>query len=125
MSNEPIDGDIWIRQNQKYMPVGPRNTYKNIHLLDHPTLGTPPMQRRPSLWWLEGVPSPYIGKVESLEEDLQRIAKALKFPYRRPRRANATRVRPVDYREMYDSESIEFVRHYHKLDIEAGNYGFT
>jgi len=125
MSNEPIDGQIWIRQNRRYADVGERNTYRNIDRLDHPVLGMPPQQKRPAMWWLDGLPPENIGKVENIEDDLRGIGKRLRFKTtRRVVRVNVTRGKPERWRGEYDSETIDFVAQHHALDIEAGGYTF-
>lgn len=124
MSNEPVDGDIWIRQNGAYLPVGPDNTYRGIERLPHPTLGLPPMQRRPSMWWLDGLPAAHIGKVETLQDDMDRFAAAFWFPRREIGRRNVTARKPLDWRAEYDTETIDFVAQHHALDITAGGYKF-
>ena len=122
MSNEPVDGQIWIRQNREYLPLRPGNTYKNVSRLAHHPLKIPPQQRRPAMWWLDGLPPEQIGKVESLDADLTAIGGLLRFPTKPVRRTNETRHKPHDWRAEYDSETIEHVATYHALDIEAGNY---
>ena len=125
MSNEPIDGMISIRQNGlRYEPVSPTNTYKGIDQLVHPTLGFPPQQRRPSLWWLDGLPPENIGKVENLDADLKRIATRLGFEVKPVRRLNRTSGKPPDYRHEYTPEMIDHVAHYAKMDIDFGAYSF-
>lgn len=124
MSNEPIDGQIWIRQNSKYLDVSPSNTYPGIEKLEHPVWGMPPMQRRPSMWWLDGLPKENIGRVETVNSDVQRISDRLGFKFKHIGRTNITRSKPKDWREEYDSETIDFVAHYHAADLEEGGYEF-
>lgn len=124
MSNEPIDGDIWIRQVKKYALVGGKNTYRNIERLEHPVWGMPPQQRRCSMWWLDGLPPENIGRVEFLQEDLSRIAGQLGFNAPNVPQANVTRNKPSNWQSEYDNESIEFVAFHHKPDIDFAGYTF-
>lgn len=125
MSNEPVDGMISIRQNGlRYLPVGSANTYRGIENLDHPTLGMPPQQRRPSMWWLDGLPAENIGKAETLDVDLHRFAIKFGFPLKPVRRVNRTGGKPADYRPEYDAEMIAHIEKYHAPDIAFGQYAF-
>lgn len=124
MSNEPVDGQIWIRQNGAYLPVSDDNTYKNISLLRHHKLGLPGMQRRPAMWWLDGLPDEHIGKVETLDEDMKRIARLLGFRASPIRVQNVTGNKPSDWRRQYDNETIEHVENWHAWDIEQGDYSW-
>ena len=125
MSNEPVDGQIWIRQNRRYRDVSERNTYKNIDRLDHPVLGLPPQQKRPAMWWLDGLPSENIGKVENLPVDMKRFESKFAFRMRGAlEKVNVTRGKPRDWRDEHDSETIDFIAQHHALDIEAGGYTF-
>lgn len=125
MSNEPVDGEIWLRQNGKYLPLSPGNTYPGIERLPHPTLGMPSMQRRPSMWWLDRLPPENIGRVENMQEDLRRIGQRIGFPPRPVPRRNITPKKPLNWRAVHDSETIDFIAHHHALDIQAGGYRFA
>ena len=118
MSNEPIDGRIWLRGYPKYQ----RGTYPGIDRLRHPELGLPPMQRRPSMWWLEGCDM--IGKVERIEKDLQEMAKQYGFRPNAARHTNKTRAKPARWQDEYDDETIAHVEKYFAWDIDIGGYSF-
>lgn len=124
-SNEPIDGQIWLRQNQEYLDVGSGNTYRGIERLSHSEWGLPPMQRRPSMWWLDGLPHDSIGRVETIHDDLAWFAKKLSFQYRPLQRLNVTRSKPRDWRSEHDSETVSFIAEHHKPDIDMGEYTWT
>lgn len=86
----------------------------------------PPHQRRTQLSYLRGdrgLITPFVGKVETLNEDLERICDMIRVPFVKPNNT-CHKTDHADYRMVYDDEMIEFVNHYHKEDIEFFGYRF-
>ena len=124
-SNEPIDGMIsTVSTGFKYVPVA-EAAYPNIDRLSHHKLGLPPMQRRPTLWYLDGCR--HIGRQENLQTDLNAFAAALGIWHgiKQIPEMNVTRTKPSgDWRDEYDSETVDHVAHYFAPDIAMGEYRF-
>lgn len=122
MSNEPIDGRVFNRRTMRYEEGF---TYRGIERLSHPTLGLPPQQRRPVVpFYLDKCE--FIGKTENLASDLrtalQRFGEDSSV---RLGHINRTKAKRDTWRQLYDSETIEHVRHYFAADIEFGGYEWT
>lgn len=119
MSNEPVDGTICLRGYQGYK----KGSYKGIDKLPHKALGLPGLQRRPSMWFLDGCK--FIGRTENLQEDFNRAMSKFGQPRRQVVTVNVTRHRPkkaTDWRKLFDNEMIEHVYKYFAWDMEVGGY---
>jgi hypothetical protein len=89
-----------------------------------------PIQSRTQLYWVEGCD--YIGKVETIDEDLAIIAAKINlkerwwlrklFGTRLKRRNTSPR---ADYQSYYDEESREFIAEHFSSEIERFSYTFN
>ena len=64
----------------------------------------------------------FVGRVETLRTDYEFICNKLNVTSGPLQTRHATKHGP--YQDVYDSETIEFVAHYHKDDIETFGYSF-
>lgn len=123
MSNEPVDGQIsWYGTDMQYKSAE-AHPYPGMELLPHPELGLPPQQRRSLRWYFDDTPT-FVGKVESLQRDLNAFCKLWKLPIVHVPHVNRTRAKPRDWRKDFDNEMIDFVSHYFAWDIKVGEYSF-
>lgn len=91
-----------------------------------PTNQKLPHQKRPQMSWLcdknSQIIVDYIGRVEDLHEDCKIICNKIGITYKQPTIKNKSS--RGTYKNAYDNEMIEFVSHYHKVDIEYFGYKF-
>lgn len=117
MSNEPQpDGMVYTRQAGRY---GADVTYPGLDVVAQ-EVDLPPQQRRPVMWYLDGCD--WIGRTETMQEDMDRIMDALDRKRVKVGHMNKTAAKPRDWQAEYDSETIAHVAHYFARDIEAGGY---
>jgi hypothetical protein len=100
--------------------------YEHVMKNTFPPSETPiASQRRGQMDWLVNengkVIVDYVGKFENLEKDFEYIRKRLKIIKPLPK-TNSTK--HGFYRDVYDSEMIEFVRKQCASDIEVFDYEF-
>jgi hypothetical protein len=117
MSNEPQpDGAVYTRQSGRY---GADVTYEGLDVVAAET-DLAPMQRRPCMWWAEGCK--YIGKVETMQADLNRFLMDLGQKPVNLGHVNKTRAKPTRWQDEYDYETVAHVARYFAADIKAGGY---
>ena len=114
----------WLMDDQFIMteddhPEGEPWVMKD-HWRDPDGSSVSPMQRRPQMWWLEGCD--YIGHFEDLPHSFNKACELAGISNKSLPHINKTK--GGLWRNEYDNESIEFVAHYFKPDIEFGDYSF-
>lgn len=75
---------------------------------------------RDAMWYLDGCD--YIGKVETLQEDFDKICKIIGVG--QTTLANLNSSPHGDYRDFYDEESKDFISKVHNKTIERFGYVF-
>lgn len=79
----------------------------------------PPMQRRPQLWWLEGVD--FIGRFENIKEDFAHVVAHVGLK-KVPPLGHINTTIGGDYRAEYDDESLAFVAEHFAPEIKRFGY---
>lgn len=110
LGSDPVDG-LW-HDGRGWAPWTGKGWQAAYHW------PAPPLQRRPAMWWLTGCT--YIGRVETMQADLDRIMDAEGRPLARAPHTNRTN--DTNWPDLYDAESVAFVARWHAADIEAGGY---
>jgi hypothetical protein len=77
-------------------------------------------QCNPQVHWIEHVELDFLGKVETLESDLQQVFGELELAYSPPPHLN--RMQHKDFTEYYCPESTEIVRDFYREDFESFGY---
>ena len=126
MGSDAVDGRWYDRNSpgntsQRYIGISKKMFPGQLRYFEN---GCPPMQQRPNAWWLAEVEDRFIGRTESMADDLARIGKELGFPVAALPHANKTNRKTENWRGLYDEECVEFVRKWHAEDIERWGYTF-
>lgn len=77
-------------------------------------------QCNPQVRWIENTSLDFLGRVESLETDLQKLCHELAIPYSPPPHLN--RMQHKNFTEYYCEESAELVRNFYREDFERFGY---
>lgn len=79
-------------------------------------------QCNPQVRWIERVNLDYLGRVETLNEDVNHILERIRLPISGVPKKNTTKHK--DYREYYCDESKRIVEEFYREDFEALDYSY-
>ena len=114
--------------NAKQMVGKPvdKDTFKKWLFFGSKNMKTIPQKNNQYDWLVDkddNIIVDYIGRFESLQSHFDEIVTKIGgVKTDLPKRRVSNRIR--DYREVYDQESIEFIKEYHGKDLEYFNYSF-
>ena len=77
---------------------------------------------RPQYELIEGIDMDFIGRFESLDQDLLKLSETIGKPIHEVKRKNYNRTRHEHYSKCYNDESIDNVRKFYEKDFEFFGY---